>query len=122
MTAPELDPKVDPFVDPDSVDPSQRQAVTQQYHELLTAQASQPDKIFISGHELQHLDPNLIVLEEVTHEHPRVCAPHPFLPAKLTRGSSPGHSQRKSAQPSLLEAAASSPLSQAPFSPHHFIS
>jgi len=49
-----------------------KHAVTQAYQVLLTDQASHPDKIFVTGHELRHLDPNFVSLDEDTQEHPRV--------------------------------------------------
>jgi len=61
-----------------------KHAVTQAYQELLTDQASQPDKIFVTGHELRHLDPNFVSLDEDTQEHPRVSVSN-FTPvSKLT--------------------------------------
>ena len=62
------------FLDTGSAKSSPRLGVNQRYHELLDNQASQPDKIFIDGHELQDLDSNLVVLNEHDHEHPRVSA------------------------------------------------
>jgi hypothetical protein len=60
--------------DTGSAKSSPRPGVNQQYHDLLEKQASQPDKVFIDGHELQELDANLVVLNEHDHEHPRVSA------------------------------------------------
>ncbi|KAF2467807.1 MFS general substrate transporter [Lindgomyces ingoldianus] len=48
-----------------------QQAVNDRYEELLMAQESSPDKVFISGFSLRSLDPNLVVLDEEKNEHPR---------------------------------------------------
>lgn len=42
-----------------------------QYLELLEAQKSDMDKVFISGYSLRQLDDNLVVLDEEAFEHPR---------------------------------------------------
>jgi hypothetical protein len=71
MSASDFDAKPEAAVDvcPSS---SQRLAVKQRYEQLLIDQASQPDKIFVDGYELQDLDSNMVVLDKDTQEHPRV--------------------------------------------------
>jgi len=79
--------KVNDSIDTESPGSFQRQAVVLAYQELLTDQASQPDKIFLAGHEIQHLDPNLVVLDEDTQEHPRVGVNTHAVHLQLTRFS-----------------------------------
>ncbi|KAH7353135.1 major facilitator superfamily domain-containing protein [Pyrenochaeta sp. MPI-SDFR-AT-0127] len=57
-----------------SLEDPPRLAVTKRYLQLLDDEVSNPDKIFISGSSLQTLDPNLVVLDETRHEHPRSWA------------------------------------------------
>jgi hypothetical protein len=52
-----------------------RTLVRERYRDLLVEQESMPDKVFISGYSLRELDPNLVVLDEETNEHPRVSRP-----------------------------------------------
>jgi hypothetical protein len=52
-----------------------RNLVHERYRDLLVEQESMPDKVFISGYSLRELDPNLVVLDEETNEHPRVSRP-----------------------------------------------
>jgi hypothetical protein len=72
MSSPVSDAKEEALIDTGSANSSPRLAVNQQYHQLLEEQASQPDKVFIDGHELLGLDSNLVTLDAGTHEHPRV--------------------------------------------------
>lgn len=57
-----------------SFDNTLRSAVAKRYAHLLADEAASPDKVFISGTSLQSLDPNLVVLDEEAHEHPRVSS------------------------------------------------
>lgn len=57
-----------------SFDNTLRSAVAKRYAHLLADEAASPDKVFISGTSLQSLDPNLVVLDEEAHEHPRTWA------------------------------------------------
>jgi hypothetical protein len=121
MSVSQSDTKMNNSIDIEPSGSYSRQAITQAYQELLANQASQPDKIFIGGHELKHLDPNFVSLDEDAQEHPRVSriTLSPVLELKLC----PSHGQplRKFGQPLLSEAAVSSPHSQAPYSHHPFI-
>lgn len=68
----QLDDKNESSLDVSSHDRPQREVVEARYHELLAEQASAPDKVFISGYEMRHLDTNLVFLDEDSREHPRV--------------------------------------------------
>jgi hypothetical protein len=56
MSLSERDTKANDSTDIEFSGITSRQAVAQAYQELLVDQASQPDKIFIGGHELKHLE------------------------------------------------------------------
>lgn len=63
---------------------SPRNLVQERYQELLQAQESEPDNVFLSGYSLRELDPNLVVLDEGATEHPRVrSSPSNVYPYKL---------------------------------------
>jgi hypothetical protein len=64
-----------PSLDSVSTHGSPRTLVGERYRDLLVEQESMPDKVFISGYSLRELDPNLVVLDEETNEHPRVSRP-----------------------------------------------
>ena len=74
MSITELGSKTHESIDIETSGLPPKQAVTQAYRELLTDQASQPDKVFVAGSELRHLDPNFVSLDEDKQEHPRVSA------------------------------------------------
>ncbi|OAQ70981.1 MFS multidrug transporter [Pochonia chlamydosporia 170] len=48
-----------------------RSVVETRYHDLAKERELCVDKIFYDGHDLQELDPNLVVLSRETNEHPR---------------------------------------------------
>lgn len=64
--------KTHPSLDVASHAASQRDLVWERYLQLLAEETSMPDKIFNSGYTIRDLDPNLVVLDEDAHEHPRV--------------------------------------------------
>lgn len=66
------EPKTEPYVDSISGHESPRTLIFERYQDLLLEQESLPDRVFISGYSLRELDPNLVVLDEDTNEHPRV--------------------------------------------------
>ncbi|KAG9193419.1 hypothetical protein G6011_03454 [Alternaria panax] len=72
MSASEGDTKVNESMDVESSGSSPRRTVARAYQQLLTDQVSQPDRIFIGGDELKHLDPNFVALDEDTQEYIRV--------------------------------------------------
>ncbi|KAH7130930.1 major facilitator superfamily domain-containing protein [Dactylonectria macrodidyma] len=63
--------KTDPSTDGTVVENEPRRLVREGYNALVQDQASSPDKLFIGGHGLAHLDKDLVVLDHDHGEHPR---------------------------------------------------